>query len=151
MEAGTKTTGNAGIIYPHAWQLHMHGGNNKFDDIINSVDHGIFINNAWYTRFQDEENGIFSTVPRDGIFLINNGKISKAIGGIRISDSIPNILKNIKKVSSEEKYVNGGMRYRHQSCPMFLLRMLTLQKGFNFLKLKYLNNLQIKFYSNKQS
>ncbi|WP_287954243.1 TldD/PmbA family protein [Acidiplasma sp.] len=130
MEAGTKTTGNAGIIYPHAWQLHMHGGNNKFDDIINSVDHGIFINNAWYTRFQDEENGIFSTVPRDGVFLINNGKISKAMGGIRISDSIPNILKNIKKVSSEEKYVKWWDEISPSIMPYVLAEDVNITKGF---------------------
>lgn len=102
---GTETTGNAGIISPRSWQLEVLPGNRKFMDMLSSMGEGLFINNAWYTRFQDYRNGVFSTVPRDGVFYVRDGRIQETWSGIRISDSFLNILSNIRGLSSERKRV----------------------------------------------
>ena len=102
---GTETTGNAGVISPKTWQLEVLPGTRKFKDMISEIKDGLFINNAWYTRFQDYRNGVFSTVPRDGVFHIKDGGIDESWSGIRISDSFLNILSNIKDISSERKRV----------------------------------------------
>jgi len=103
--SGSETTGNAGIIYPVPFQLELLPGSDRYERMVSELDHGILINNAWYTRFQDYRNGVFSTVPRDGIFIVENGEIVARGKGIRISDSVPNILGSIRGVSKEAKYV----------------------------------------------
>lgn len=81
----------------------MESGNRSVEDLLHSIDHGLYIKNAWYTRFQDNRNAVFSTVPRDGIFRVENGEIAGRISGVRISDSFGKIIKNISGVSSELK------------------------------------------------
>ncbi len=101
----TESTGNAGIINPSPWQINVEAGNEDIGDMISSTKKGLFIVNTWYTRFQDYREGVFSTIPRDGIFYIENGEIRESWGGIRISDSLLNIFKNIEGMSKETKKV----------------------------------------------
>jgi PmbA protein len=127
---GTKTTGNAGIISPHPWQLNLLPGRESVDEILHEMKHGLFIKNAWYTRFQDYRNGIFSTVPRDGIFIVENGEITGSIRGIRISDAIPSILKNIDKVSREQMNVKWWQEIHSSFMPFVLARDVNVSKSF---------------------
>jgi|YelNatPaOPRAMG01_1025707.scaffolds.fasta_scaffold00551_17 PmbA protein len=127
---GAETTGNAGIISPHPWQLNLLPGKEKFDDMLHEMKHGLFIKNAWYTRFQDYRNGIFSTVPRDGIFTVENGEITGSIRGIRISDSIPGILMHIEGISKEQMNVKWWQEIHSSFMPYVLARNLTISKSF---------------------
>ena len=129
-QSGNQSTGNAGIMDPAPWQLHMSPGNSTPEDMIGSIKSGLFINNAWYTRFQDESNGIFSTVPRDGVFLIKDGDIAGNVSGIRISDSILNILKNVVEVSREEKYVKWWDEIAPSIMPYAMVKNVNITKGF---------------------
>ncbi|MEM0167357.1 MAG: metallopeptidase TldD-related protein [Thermoplasmatales archaeon] len=101
----TKTTGNAGIIAPSPWQISVEPGNEEIDDMISSTKKGLLIVNTWYTRFQDYRQGIFSTIPRDGIFYIENGEVKEAWKGVRISDSLLNIYRNIEGITRETEKV----------------------------------------------
>ena len=71
--------------------------------MLDGLEDGLLINNAWYTRFQDYRNGVFSTVPRDGVFLVKGGEVQGALSGIRISDSVMDILKNVTAISRKER------------------------------------------------
>ncbi|MGC8514960.1 MAG: metallopeptidase TldD-related protein [Thermoplasmata archaeon] len=127
---GTKTTGNAGIISPHPWQLNLLPGEESVDDMLHEMNHGLFIKNAWYTRFQDYRNGIFSTVPRDGIFTVENGEITGSIRGIRISDAIPRILMNIEQISREQMNVKWWQEIHSSFMPYVLAREVSVSKSF---------------------
>ncbi|MEM2615378.1 MAG: metallopeptidase TldD-related protein, partial [Thermoplasmatales archaeon] len=72
---------------------------------ISSTKKGLLIVNTWYTRFQDYRQGIFSTIPRDGIFYIENGEVKEAWKGVRISDSLLNIYRNIEGITRETEKV----------------------------------------------
>ncbi len=61
--------------------------------------------NNWYTRFQDYRNGDFSTVCRDGIFKVKDGKVDSALKDIRISDNMPRILRNIEAISDTQYWI----------------------------------------------
>jgi len=101
----TTTTGNAGIIRPQPWQAVMENGSKSYEDLLNDTDRGLFIVNLWYTRFQDYRNGDFSTIPRDGIFYIENGEIKESWKGIRVSDNMQRIFSSILDVSKERMKV----------------------------------------------
>ena len=91
----TRTTANAGLISPSPFNILF---DTKKEDIFKQKK-AIYITNIWYTRFQNYITGDFSTIPRDAIFLIENGEIKKSLKNIRISDNMLNILKNIKSCS----------------------------------------------------
>jgi len=56
-------------------------------------------------RYQNYRTGDFSTIPRDGMFLIRNGTISSSIRELRISDNMLRILKNIKEIGRTRIWV----------------------------------------------
>lgn len=128
--AGTETTGNAGIISPRAWQLRILPGDHDSGKMLSEMDEGLFINNCWYTRYQDYRNGVFSTVPRDGVFYVKNGEIVGSVKGIRISDSIPNVLSGITQISKDTKNVKWWEEISASSMPSVLTRDIGISRAF---------------------
>ncbi len=100
-----KTTANAGLVSPEPWNIVLKKGNYSFDELIKSVKKGIYVTNQWYTRFQNYSAGDFSTIPRDGIFLIEKGEIKKPIKGIRISDNIQRMISNVSAIGKDAKQI----------------------------------------------
>jgi PmbA protein len=99
----TKSTGNAGIISPDPTNIVLDGKKgNPF-----AIDNGIYITNVWYTRFQNYSTGDFSTIPRDGMFLIKNGKIAEPIKNLRVSENVLNMLKNIEVFGKDKEQITS--------------------------------------------
>lgn len=101
----TKTTANAGLIAPSPTNTILKEGKISNKKILKEVDNGLYVTNVWYTRFQNYLSGDFSTIPRDGIFLIKNGEIVKSLKGIRITDNLQRILENISNLSNESEWI----------------------------------------------
>lgn len=95
----TSTTGNAGWIGPRPWNLVIPPGDISEEEMIREMRRGLVINNNWYTRYQNAVEGLFSTVTRDALLLVENGEIKGAARRMRIADSFPRILRNIKGAS----------------------------------------------------
>lgn len=102
----TKTTGNAGIVAPGPWNIELDSGEMTRDELFREVRHGLYLTNTWYTRFQNYAAGDFSTIPRDGIFLIENGEIKQSQKDIRLSDNALRLLGNITGISKERQHVH---------------------------------------------
>ncbi|MCS7137671.1 MAG: TldD/PmbA family protein [Candidatus Caldarchaeum sp.] len=101
----TSTTANAGIIVPHPFNLVCKTGDKPLDKLISSIDNGIWVTNDWYLRYQNYRTGEFSTIPRDGLFHIRRGSVEKPVKGLRLSDNILNILKNIRSLGNEAAWI----------------------------------------------
>jgi len=100
----TRSTGNAGLVMPSPNTAVVEHKNlfKSLDEIIGNTKRGILVTNTWYTRFSNYLTGDFSTVPRDMALYIESGEPKFAIGsadssfvGIRISDNMLRMLKNI--------------------------------------------------------
>jgi PmbA protein len=102
----TETTGNAGLVVPTPWNVEMEPGDAKKEELFKEVKRGLYLTNTWYTRFQNYAKGDFSTIPRDGIFLIEKGENKQSLKDIRISDNILNMLNNIALISKERQHVH---------------------------------------------
>jgi PmbA protein len=102
----TKTTANAGIIFPMPWNIEMDSGDINREELLKEVRHGLYLTNTWYTRFQNYKTGDFSTIPRDGIFQIENGEIKRSLKNIRLSDNALRMLRNIIGISKERQHVH---------------------------------------------
>jgi len=102
----TKTTGNAGLIAPTPWNVEMEAGDASKEELFKEMKRGLYLTNAWYTRFQNSAKGDFSTIPRDGIFLVEKGEIKRSLKDLRISDNALAMLGNISGVSKERQHIH---------------------------------------------
>lgn len=103
---GTESTGNAGVLFPRNMNLVFEPGDYSFDEMIKECKKPtIYVTSNWYTRTTSAIEGVFSTIPRDGMFLIENGEIQKPIRELRISDSYPNLIKNITGVQNKLRQI----------------------------------------------
>jgi PmbA protein len=66
----------------------------------------IYVTSNWYTRFSNYVEGTFSTIPRDGIFLVENGKIARPIRKIRISENIVDLVGRISWIGEDVTQVH---------------------------------------------
>lgn len=125
---GTKTTANAGLISPEPTNTVIEPGKSRFDDLLSSIKKGIYVTNVWYTRFQNYNTGDFSTIPRDGIFYIENGEIKHPLKDIRISENLINVMKNVELIGNDVKQVRGW------EVELPIITPSVLVKGLNITK-----------------
>jgi len=102
----TETTANAGLVAPNAWNIEMNLGDMSKEKLFKEVKRGLYLTNTWYTRFQNYAKGDFSTIPRDGIFLIEKGEVKQSLKDLRISDNALSLLGNIAGISKERQHVH---------------------------------------------
>jgi len=102
---GAKSTANAGIVRPVAYNLKIGAGDKSVEDLVSMVDDGIYITNNWYLRYQNTRNGDFSTILRDGLFRVEHGEIVGPIRGLRLSDNMLRLLGNIRAVGAERHWI----------------------------------------------
>jgi len=116
----TETTGNAGWIKPHPWNIIVESEEISFKEAMSLLKNGIYVTSNWYTRFQNYRIGDFSTLCRDNVFLVENGEIKGAIKGVRISDNLLRIFNSVDYIFKERKWI----RWWEVSIPTFISSMI---------------------------
>ncbi len=97
---GIPNTANAGWIEPRPWNLEVSAGKDEESDLFSG--HVIYITNNWYTRFQNYVTGDFSTILRDAVFEVKEGKRIRALKGLRLSDNLPRMLSSITALGNRQ-------------------------------------------------
>jgi len=126
----TKSTGNAGLIEPGPWNLEIGAGDSTYDEMVKELRHGLILTSNWYTRFKNYRTGEFSTVPRDGTYLVESGKVKAPIKGIRISDSLERMFSSIRLLSKEREWVQWWEVDTPTLCPWVLVDGVTVTKAY---------------------
>jgi len=78
--------------------IKLAGGTTSMDDMIKSTPRGVLVTRLWYLRQVDPRTILFTGLTRDGTFLIENGKISKAIKNFRFNESPLFLLSNLDAI-----------------------------------------------------
>jgi len=123
------TTGNAGIIHPHPWNVVVDKGNYSVPELVREMKRGLYVTNLWYMRFQNYKTGEFSVIPRDAVFWVENGEIKGSVKDVRISDSMPNFLGSIEALSENREQIAGWEVETPVKCGHVLARGLRLTKS----------------------
>jgi predicted Zn-dependent protease len=76
--------------------LIIKGGTASIEDMITKAKSGLLITRLWYIRFVNRRELILTGMTRDGLFLVENGRVSKAVKNMRFNDSPFTILKKAK-------------------------------------------------------
>ena len=124
-----NTTGNAGIIHPHPWNVVVDKGNLNVWEMLQELKNGLYVTNLWYTRFQNYKTGDFSTIPRDAIFTVENGEITGSVKDLRISDNLSNLLMNIEALSEAREQILGWEVETPVKCGHTLIRHVNTTKS----------------------
>ena len=75
--------------------LRMSGGTATTDEMIASTRRGLLVTRFWYIRPVDARTILYTGLTRDGTFLIENGKITRAVKNLRFNESPIFMLNNI--------------------------------------------------------
>jgi PmbA protein len=119
---GTTTTGHAGLIAPHPWNLVLAPGSASRDELLREVKRGLLVTNVWYTRFQNYLTGDFSTIPRDGLFLVEDGEVVGAVRGLRVTDNLQRFLEGVALVGRDAQNIKSWEAETPTVTPAALVR-----------------------------
>jgi predicted Zn-dependent protease len=86
-----------------ASSIKMLGGSTSFDEMIGSTERGVLLTRLWYLREVDPRTILYTGLTRDGTFLVENGKISKALRNFRFNESPLFILNNLDGLGRAER------------------------------------------------
>lgn len=100
-----ESTGNAGLIQPHAWNLEVGAGDASYEEMVKEMKRGIILTSNWYTRFKNYRTGEFSTVPRDGAYLVENGQVTRSLKGMRLGDDLERMFSSVRLLSRDREWV----------------------------------------------
>lgn len=98
---GEESTGNAGLVLPRVFSIEVGAGSLSSSELMESLWNGIYATNNWYTRFQNYIEGSFSTVTRDALILVRNGKPVSCSRRARLVGSMRDMIKDIEELSRE--------------------------------------------------
>lgn len=125
---GSRSTGNAGWIYPRPWALTIEPGDRSEEELVKDLGKGLVITNSWYIRFNNIAEGVFSTVSRDALLVVENGEITGSGTKIRIADTLGNLLRNTEALSKRVEKVMWWEIEVPVEVPFILVRNINTSK-----------------------
>ena len=125
-----KSTGSAGFVTPHAWNLEVGRGDADYEEMVREMNRGIILTSNWYTRFKNYRTGEFSTVPRDGAYLVENGKVVRPLKGMRAGDDLLRMFSSVTMVSKEREWIQWWEVDTPTLCPWLLVDGVTITRAY---------------------
>jgi len=125
-----KDTGNAGFVSPHPWNLELEAGDSTYDEMVGEMKKGIVLTSNWYTRFKNYRTGEFSTVPRDGAYLVERGEIVKSLKGMRLGDGLERMFSSVTLLSKHREWIQWWEVDTPTLCPWMLIEGATITRAY---------------------
>ncbi len=72
------------------------GGDTTMEKMIASTDRGLLVTRLWYIREVDPYEKVMTGMTRDGLFLVENGRVAGAARNFRFNQSLIEMLKNVE-------------------------------------------------------
>jgi predicted Zn-dependent protease len=85
----------------------MDGGSATMADLIGGTERGILVTRFWYIRSLDRQTILLTGLTRDGLFLIEKGKVTRPLKNMRWNDSPVVALNNVDAMTAPERAVSG--------------------------------------------
>lgn len=79
--------------------LVFEGEDHSLNDLIASTDRGLLVTRFWYIRYVNLHTGQLTGLTRDGLFMIEKGKIAYPVMNFRWNESPANVLANTEMLS----------------------------------------------------
>jgi PmbA protein len=115
--AGSESTGHAlapgGDPYgPHPINLVLAGGGaGGLEELCIGVERGIYVTRLWYANVIRPKETLITAVTRDGTFLIEDGRVTRPLRDLRLTDSILGILSRVQDLTAAQELTSEGEFY----------------------------------------
>lgn len=101
-KAGKKPTGH-GFGLPNEYgeapmNLVFGGGDRSLEEMVAGTERGLLVTRVWYIREVDPYEKIMTGMTRDGLFLVEKGKIASAVRNFRFNQSLIELLQNVQEM-----------------------------------------------------
>jgi predicted Zn-dependent protease len=104
------------LIYDRYWALKsgsqptpvlssliLDGGEGSTADLIKDTERGLLVTRFWYIRMVNPQTSQVTGLTRDGVFLIENGQVTKPAMNFRFNESRLRLLQNVKRLGRPER------------------------------------------------
>ena len=100
-KAARKNPTGHGFALPNEYgeapmNLIFAGGDSSLEKMVASTDRGLLVTRLWYIREVDPYEKVMTGMTRDGLFLVEKGKVSTAVRNFRFNQSILEMLRNVE-------------------------------------------------------
>jgi PmbA protein len=98
--AGKAPTGH-GFALPNEYgeapmNLVFSGGDSSLEKMVASADRGLLVTRLWYIREVDPYEKVMTGMTRDGLFLVEKGRVTSAARNFRFNQSLIEMLRNVE-------------------------------------------------------
>jgi len=110
----------------------MEGGTATLNDLVAGTDRGILVTRFWYIRPVDPQTILITGLTRDGLFLIEKGKVTRPVKNMRWNESPVVAFNNIDAMTPPERVVSGegiGSGGLSIVCPAARIREFTFSSA----------------------
>jgi len=108
-EEGATSTGHAlpmpNTFGPLPINLFMAAGDATKEQMLSSIDRGIWVTRFHYTNIVHPVKTILTGMTRDGTFLIEDGRISRPLKNLRFTQSVLEAFANVEMIGADLKLV----------------------------------------------
>jgi PmbA protein len=115
--AGAATTGHAlapggDPAGPHPTNLVLSGGGAAGEsELCEPIERGIYVTRLWYANVVRPKETLITAVTRDGTFLIEDGRITRPLRDLRLTDSVLRILSRTTALGRDQALTGDGEFY----------------------------------------
>jgi PmbA protein len=115
--AGVRSTGHAlapggHSQGPHPTNLVLAGGGAADEhELCAGVERGIYVTRLWYANVVRPKETLITAVTRDGTFLIEDGRVTRPLRDLRLTDSVLGILSRTQALARRQKLTSDGEFY----------------------------------------
>jgi predicted Zn-dependent protease len=98
--ARKEPTGH-GFLLPNEYgeapmNLVFSGGDSSLEQMIAATERGLLVTRVWYIREVEPYEKIMTGMTRDGLFLVEKGKVTSAVRNFRFNQSLIEALRNVE-------------------------------------------------------
>ena len=115
--AGVQTTGHAltpggDPSGPHPTNLVLAGGGAADEaELCAPVERGVYVTRLWYANVVRPKETLITAVTRDGTFLIEDGRVTRPLRDLRLTDSVLGILSRTQALTRGQSLTSDGEFY----------------------------------------
>jgi predicted Zn-dependent protease len=114
LAAGVASTGHA-VEGGAAWgalgaNLVLAAGDRTTDELVGGVERGVLVTDFWYTRILDPRTQVVTGLTRNGVWLIEDGRVVRPVTNLRFTQSFLDALgpDAVRGISAERAVVLAG-------------------------------------------
>lgn len=92
---------------PFPANMLMAGGTASTEDLIKDTKRGLLVTRTWYIRMVDPQTVLVTGLTRDGLFMIEDGKLSFPVKNFRFNESPVIMLNNLDALGKPIRFSDG--------------------------------------------